>query len=214
MGSEKKTEAPRPDELTRMRVNEFLAATASKTPIPGGGSVAGVVGALAAALGEMVLAFTRGKKKYAESEAVHAALAKRLARARGMFSDLTADDAAAYTLYQEANRCTDETKDKKMAAALAAAINVPREMTALALAVLEDLNKLGENCNPYLLTDLSAGAVLAQATVRLSDYNVRVNAASMSDKAAADDLRRASARDVRRAGELCRAAEEIVSKHV
>jgi formiminotetrahydrofolate cyclodeaminase len=131
-----------------------------------------------------------------------------------MFSDLTADDASAYTLYQEANRCTDETKETKMAAALAAAINVPREMTALALAVLEDLNKLGENCNRYLLTDLAAAAVLAQATVRLSDYNVRVNAASMSDKPAADDLREASARDVRRAGELCQAAEDIVSKHV
>ena len=214
MSDEQKPQLPRPDELIRMRVKEFLDATAAKTPIPGGGSVAGVVGALAAALGGMVLAFTRGKKKFSEFEAEHAALAARLGRARGMFADLTSDDASAYTLYQEAARCTDETKESKMATATAAAINVPRQMTALALTVLEDLIAVGGHCNPYLLTDLSAGAVLAEAAVRLSDYNVRVNAAGMSDKSAADGLRQASARDVERAASLCKEVEKIVSEHV
>lgn len=214
MSHEQKPALPRPDDLIRMRVSEFLAATASKTPIPGGGSVAGVVGGLAAALGEMVLAFTRGKKKFAEFESEHAALAVRLGRARGMFADLTSDDAAAYTLYQEASRCSDETKETKMATATAAAINVPRQMTALALTVLEDLIALGRHCNPYLLTDLSAGAVLAEAAVRLSDYNVRVNAAGMSDTSTADELRQASARDVRRAAEMCARVEAVVSEHV
>jgi len=204
----------RPDELVGMPIRAFQAATASKAPIPGGGSVAGVVGGLAAALGEMVLAFTRGKKKFAEFEPAHAALAERLARARGMFADLTSDDAAAYSLYQEANKCADETKEKKTAMALAAAINVPREMTVLALAVLADLQELGANCNRYLLTDLAAAAVLAEATVRLSDYNVRVNAAGMEDKAAADELRQASARDVRRAAEQRQAVEKILSEYV
>ncbi len=214
MPEEQKPPVPQPGELIRMRVKEFLAATAAKTPIPGGGSVAGVVGALGAALGEMVLAFTQGKKKYAQFEAEHAALALRLARARGMFADLTNDDASAYTLYQEASRETDQSQQGKMAAALAAAINVPREMTALALAVLADLVALGQHCNPHLLTDLSAAAVLSESAVRLSDYNVRVNAATMEDKSTADSLRQASSRDVRRAAELCKRVEEIVSQHV
>jgi len=208
------SEPPRPDRMLAMSVKDFQAATAAKTPIPGGGSVAGAVGGLAAALGEMVVNFTLGKKKYAEFDAANDALRVRLTRARGMFADLTADDAAAYSLYQEATRCTDDGKDKKRATALAAAINVPREMTALALAVLADLVALGEHCNTYLLTDLSAAAVLAEAVVKLSDYNVRVNAASLSDRAAADGLRQASARDVGRAGELREAVERIVSEHV
>ncbi len=212
MRSEAKPVPPKPDEMTGMPVREFLSATASKTPIPGGGSVAGVVGGLGAALGEMVLAFTRGKKKFAEFAGEHDALAGRLARARGMFADLTCDDAAAYTLYQEASRCQDDTRDAKMAAATAAAINVPREMTALALAVLEDLAALGQHCNQYLLTDLSAAAVLAEAVTRLSDYNVRVNAAGMKDQAVGDELRQVSARDVGRATGLREAVEEIVSK--
>ena len=214
MSEERKPALPRPDDLIRMRVSEFLAATASKTPIPGGGSVAGVVGGLAAALGEMVLAFTRGKKKFAAHAAAHDDLAVRLARARGMFSDLTADDAAGYLLYQEANRCQDETKDAKMQTALAAAINVPREMTALSISVLEALVELGANCNQYLLSDLGAAAALAEATVQLCDLNVRVNANSLPDAQAADELREVAKRDCRRAGELRRAVDAIVAEHL
>ncbi len=205
---------PRPDELTRMTVKDFTAATAGKMPIPGGGSVAGVVGALATALGEMTLAFTRGKKKFAAHAAAHDALAVRLARARGMFSDLTADDAAGYLLYQEANRCQDETKDAKMQTALAAAINVPREMTALSISVLEALVELGANCNQYLLSDLGAAAALAEATVHLCDLNVRVNANSLPDAQAAGELRQVAKRDCRRAGELRRAVDAIVAEHL
>jgi len=214
MSQPHQSKPPGPSDLTRLPVIDFQAATAAKTPIPGGGSVAGVVGGLAAGLGEMVLAFTRGKKKYAPFAVEHDALAVRLGRARGMFADLTADDAAAYSLYQEASRCDDETKAEKMATALAAAVNVPREMTALALSILDDLVALGPHCNRYLLTDLSAAAVLAEAVVKLSDYNVRVNAAGMDDTAAADDLRAVSARDVRRAADLRQAVEDIVGKHV
>ncbi len=195
-------------------VRDFAAATAAKRATPGGGTVAGVVGALATALGEMVLNFTRGKKAFAEFADAHEALAARLARARGMFADLTADDAAAYTLYTEAAKCKDETKETRMTTALAAAIDVPRQMTALAISVLESLIALGEHCNKYLLTDLSAAAVLAEAVVRLSDYNVRVNAANLPDKSAAADLRKASARDCKRANELCATVEKIVSEYV
>ena len=202
------------EDYLSFSVRDFAAATAEKRPTPGGGTVAGVVGALATALGEMVLNFTRGKKAFAEFAETHEALAVRLSRARGMFADLTADDAAAYTLYTEANKCEDETKETKMATALAAAIDVPRQMTALAISVLESLIALGEHCNKYLLTDLSASAVLAEAVVRLSDYNVRVNAASLPDKNAAADLRQASARDCKRAAELRQAVEKIVGEYV
>ncbi len=200
------------EDYLSFSVRDFAAATAEKSPTPGGGTVAGVVGVLATALGEMVLNFTRGKKAFAEFADAHEALAVRLARARGMFADLTADDAAAYTLYTEANKCEDETKAAKMATALAAAIDVPRQMTALAISVLESLIALGGHCNKRLLTDLSAAAVLAEAVVRLSDYNVRVNAAGLPDKSAADDLRKASARDCKRAAELCETVEKIVSE--
>ena len=39
------------DDVLSLSVREFAAATAAKTPTPGGGSVAGAVGAVGVALG-------------------------------------------------------------------------------------------------------------------------------------------------------------------
>ena len=47
-------------------IENYIHAVASSEPVPGGGSVAGVVASLGAALGSMVTNFTLGKKKYAE----------------------------------------------------------------------------------------------------------------------------------------------------
>ena len=190
-------------DMMSMTVAEFIAATADKTPTPGGGSVAGVVGALAVALGEMSLVFTRGKKKFAEHEEFYAHLAGRLAKARGMFQLLVSDDVAAYSLYQDATR-REEGPDKAAAVqlALAAAIDVPRQAAKLALAVMEDLLVLAPRCNPYLISDLTAGAALAAATVRLCDYNVRVNVPQVADRAAAEEIRAASAGDLMAAEKL------------
>jgi formiminotetrahydrofolate cyclodeaminase len=190
-------------DMMSMTVAEFIAATADKTPTPGGGSVAGVVGALAVALGEMALVFTRGKKKFAEHEEFYAHLAGRLAKARGMFQLLVSDDVAAYSLYQDATR-REEGPDKAAAVqlALAAAIDVPRQAAKLALAVMEDLLVLAPRCNPYLISDLTAGAALAAATVRLCDYNVRVNVPQVADRAAAEEIRAASAGDLMAAEKL------------
>jgi formiminotetrahydrofolate cyclodeaminase len=201
-----------PETLLELSVKAFVAATAGKTPIPGGGSVAGVVAALATALGEMSVAFTRGKKAFAAYEKDLEASAVKLARARGMLHDLTADDASAYLLYQDASKAVGPDKDSQTQTALAAAINVPRQMTAVALSVMEELKTVSGHCNRWLLSDLAAAAILAEATVRLCDYNVRVNAPNMIDKAAAEELRHASTRDCRRAEELRSAVEKVVAE--
>ena len=191
------------DDFLALSVRDFAAATADKTPTPGGGSIAGAVGMLGVALGEMSLNFTRGKKKFVEHEEFYTHLAARLAKARAMFADLVADDVAAYSYYQETSKLPDgPDKQQAQQTATAAAIAVPREATKLALAVLEDLAALSDKCNPYLITDLVAAAVLAAAVTQLSDLNVRVNVPFLADKQTGDDLRQASKNDVRRAKEL------------
>lgn len=204
-------------DVLDLPVRKFIQAVAAKTPTPGGGSVAGVVGALAVALGEMALVFTSGKKKFARHQEFYDHLAPRLAKARAMFLDLVGDDMAAYGLYQDAGR-RDEGPDKDEAVqlALAAAIDVPREGTKLALAVLEDFLALAlaDKCSPYLISDLVAGAALAVAMVRLSDYNVRINVPNVTDKAAAQEVRRSSAADVAHAEELFRRIEQAAQPYM
>ncbi len=189
-------------DLTQTTVADFVAQTAAKTPTPGGGSVAGVAGALGTALGEMALVFTQGKKAYAEYEADYKVIATQLANARAMFASLVAEDMAAYRLYQEASRHEGPDKDERMQLALAAAINVPRETAKLALAVLADLDSLVGRCNKWIVTDLAAGALLAETVVRLCDYNVRINVPNCDDKAAAAEIARASDADCRKAKDI------------
>ncbi len=198
-----------------LSVRDFAAATAGKSPTPGGGSVAGAVGAMSAALGEMALNFTRGKKKFAEHEEYYARLHKRLARARGMFEDLVADDVSAYGLYQQATRMEPgPDKQEAVQLALAAAIDVPREAAKLALALLADLKEFGGRCNPYLISDLVAAAALAVATARLCDYNVRVNTPHLDDATAADEIKQASADDVAKADRLREEIEQEAGEHI
>lgn len=196
-------------DLLSLSVRDFGAAVADKTPTPGGGSVAGAVAMLGTALGEMALTFTRGKKKFAQHEAAHAHLATRLGKARQLFADLVSDDVSAYSLYREA-AAMEEGPDKQQAMqlALAAAINVPREMTKLTLAMMQDLQDLSDKCNPYLVSDLVAGAALGVATIQLCDYNVRINVPQLADAAQGQDLRAASTADLAKAREIHAAIEK------
>ena len=202
-------------DLATMPVADFLEATASKKPTPGGGSVAGVVGGLAAALGEMALAFTRGKKAYAQHEDNHARIAGRLERVRGMFLSLVADDAQAFGMYTEATAMeAGPAKVEAQSLALAASIDVPREMTKIALALLDDLAALVDNCNPWLLSDLVAAAALAEAVTTLCDMNVRINARELDDQAIAKELTAASAQDRSNAHQKAAEIEQAAKTHL
>ena len=198
-----------------MTVKEFIASTAAKTPTPGGGSVAGTVGAIGVALGQMALVFTQGKKKFAEHEDYYAHLADRLTKACQMFQDLVSDDANAYQLYQAATRQDDgPEKEEAVQLATAAAIDVPRQAMKLALAIMDDLKELATKCNPWLVTDLMASATLLAATVRLSDYNVRINIPNLTDVDAAGQVKQSSADDLARAVALLDEIETLGAKHL
>ena len=99
-----------------------------------------------------------------------------------------------------------------MQLALAAAVNVPREMTKLALALQDDLAALVDKCNPYLISDLTAAATLAAAVARLSDYNVKINIPQLTDRQAADDIGQASQADLDRADQTLRDIEQTAAK--
>ena len=177
--------------------------------------MAGVVAALSVALGEMSLNFTRGKKKFAEHAELHAKLGGRMEKARKMFLDLISDDMAAYGMYAEASKLPDgPKKDEAVQLSLAASIDVPRQMAKLALALLDDLKALGGCCNPYLVSDLIAAAVLAAAVTVMCDLNVRVNTPQVLDSDAANDIRAASTADRKKAAQLAAQIEQDTQKHL
>src|SRR5690554_5007867 len=80
----------------KRRINNFLEKTASSEPVPGGGSIAALSAATAAALTEMVANLTIGKKKYIKVEEEMQELVKTMSLRRKEFIKDIDRDADSY----------------------------------------------------------------------------------------------------------------------
>ena len=175
--------------LRQLPLDEFLDRLASDSPTPGGGSVAALTGAQAAALGQMVAAFTAGKPKFAAVEPQVRAIAERLARAGGMLRVLINEDATAYGVLNSAFKLdkSDPQRAGRITRAASLAGSVPLETAALSATALRDLEQLREIGNPLLRSDVEAAIHLARAAMHAAAANVRANL-SLMDKDSAQAM--------------------------
>jgi formiminotetrahydrofolate cyclodeaminase len=163
-------------------IEQFLQAAAAKQPTPGGGSVAALAGALAAAMGEMAANYSVGKKGSEQHADVLKAALGEFQRARNLLIALMSEDQAAYEAMSAARKMPESPqKAEAFSVALLACVRVPQSMAAASLAMLDLAEKLINIANPLLLSDLAVCAELAMATVRCALYNVRVNLPDVSD---------------------------------
>ena len=81
--------------LADLTIKDFLAETAGSAPVPGGGSISALNGAIAAALTEMVAHLTVGKKKYAEVEGQMKTIATEAAMIRERLTEYIDKDSEA-----------------------------------------------------------------------------------------------------------------------
>ena len=166
-------------------LGQFLDATAARQPAPGGGSVTALVGALGAAIGEMVLNYSIGKKGLeAHQEALRTALAE-MHRARQLMMELVVEDQVAYQALSAAKKLPKDSEqwEAKYPVALEASINAPQLIAITAAAILDRCDRLVDIVNFYLLSDLAVCAELAMAAVRCGIYNVCINESELTDPA-------------------------------
>jgi formiminotetrahydrofolate cyclodeaminase len=165
-------------------IDEFLSQTAARQPTPGGGSVTALVGALAAAVGEMVINYSLGKKDLEAFQGELKPALAELTRARRMLAQLMAEDQLAYETLSALSKLPPESPDRreKIPAALLACIRIPQAVAATGVAVLERCDHLVSFVNPHLLSDLAVCADLAMAAVRCAVYNVRANLKSIESE--------------------------------
>lgn len=120
-----------------------MGELASRSATPGGGGAAALVGAVGAALGNMVGCLTAGKPKYAAVEGDILALNQKAAALRARLEGLVEADAAAFAPLAKAYGIPKDDPDRPavMARALEAAAAVPLEIMEAcgeAIALLED----------------------------------------------------------------------------
>ena len=173
--------------LADLTVKDFLDKVACSDPVPGGGSIAALNGALASSLSTMVARLTVGKKGYEVSEEVMQHAQTITLRLLDEFMALIDKDSAAYN---EVFACfklpktTDEEKAARSAAiqkATKQAALVPLEVARKALdmmSVIADVARLG---NRNAVTDACVAMMSARTAVLGALLNVRINLGSLKD---------------------------------
>ena len=177
-------------EMMHKTCETFLEELASKAPAPGGGGAAALVGAVGAALGNMVGCLTAGKPKYAAVEADILALNAQAAALRLRLQSLVEADAAAFTPLAKAYGIPkdDPARPAVMAKALEEATAVPLEIMAAcaeAIALLEGYEAKG---SVLAVSDAGCGALFCRAALEAAGLNVAVNTRLMADRARAAAL--------------------------
>ena len=166
----------------------FVASVASSSPTPGGGSVSAHVGALAAALAQMVDGLTVGRKKYAAVDAEMRQIALDAAALVNTLSALVKKDADAYGAVSAAYKLPSEPADAAAARtaaitdALLGAAEVPLDTARACARVAELAAKCANKGNTNAVSDAGVAALLAEAACRGAVYNVRINISSMADR--------------------------------
>lgn len=185
--------------IASLTVQGFLESLGAKTPTPGGGAAAGLVGSIGAALGRMVVAYSAGKKSLAAHEPLLVESLAALADASRRLLTLADEDAAAYAKVNELSRLpeADPRRRAEWEAAASKSVEVPLAMMDQCAALLARLERLCGTSNTHLRSDLAIAAILAEAGSRSAAWNVVVNAPNLGviarDRALADAQRLAEA---------------------
>ena len=191
---ESEEEAAAREKLVRMSCKGFAYETASESPAPGGGSVSAYMGALGAALGTMVANLSAHKpgwdnrwKEFSDYADQGQAVLKELLA-------LVDEDTAAFNRIMTAfgmPKATDEEKlarEKAIEDATLYATDVPLKTMRTAVKAFPLLKAMAEKGNPNSVSDAGVGALAARSAVLGALLNVRINAAGLKDRAAAEVL--------------------------
>ncbi|MCH2160499.1 MAG: cyclodeaminase/cyclohydrolase family protein [Phycisphaerales bacterium] len=164
-------------------IESFTAAVADRVAVPGGGAVAGVTLAQAAALGSMVIRFSRGKKAYAEHDAMLAGAETRLDAIRSEALELADRDAEGFEALARLFPLAEDDPERNAAwpTAVEGAMTPPREVVALATETLQLCEGLVGRSSRMLRSDLAIAARLAAVAADAAAWNVRMNLTAYSE---------------------------------
>lgn len=180
--------------LVDLKVTDFLNKVAGSDPVPGGGSVAALNGAIASALTAMVAGLTIGKKGYEDTaEIMKHIQTLALTQKTGFVVDIDRDSEAYHKVFDcfKLPKNTDEEKNIRSAAIQEAtkfAALVPMQVARNAyelMGIIADVAKLG---NRNAVTDACVAMMSARSAVLGALMNVRINLGSLKDRTFVEQL--------------------------
>ncbi len=203
---EDEKEAAARERLVRMTCKGFAIETASESPAPGGGSISAYMGALAAALGTMVANLSSHKAGWDERWKEFSDVADKGQALMTRLLALVDEDTAAFDKIMAAIGMPKGSEEEKKAraealeAATLYATEVPLKTMKTAYETFAVVRAMAEEGNPNSVSDAGVGALAARSAVLGAQLNVKINAAGLNNREAAE--------------RLCEEAAEIAAKAI
>jgi len=175
-------------KLVELQTQEFVEKVANDAPAPGGGSVAALAGALAAALCAMVARLTLGKEKYRGTWKEMEHLRDSADALMHRLLELVDEDTAAYNQVLSAfnlpgdNEAQKQTRRAAIQSATKKATAVPMETLRSVAGLLDLAATAVEKGNPNCLSDAGVSAHLIRAAASGAAYNVTINLLTLDDQ--------------------------------
>ena len=201
--------------LVELTVKDFLDKVAGSDPVPGGGSIAALNGAIASSLASMVAQLTVGKKNYEEVAERMQEIAEVMLKQQTTFvTDIDLDSEAYDKVFAcfKMPKSTDEEKAVRSAAIQEAtkwAALVPMQVARHAFALMPLIAIVARHGNRNAVTDACVAMMSARSAVLGALMNVRINLGSLKDKDFVNQLQK-EADDLEH--EACRCEKELLDE--
>ena len=173
--------------LMAMPVTRFVDEVSTESPAPGGGSVAALMGSLAAALATMVANLTVGKKGYEDAWPALAELAEQGQGVKAALLRAVDQDTDAFNRVMEAMRLPKGTpeqnaaRDRAIEEANKAAAEVPLQTARLCLDAIRLADTAARRGNRNSASDAGVAALAGRAGAEGAVLNVLINLGSIRD---------------------------------
>lgn len=185
---------PDTTRLVDLTARGFAEETSRESPAPGGGTISAYMGALGAALGTMVANLSAHKRGWDERWQEFSAYADKGQQLMEQLLQLVDEDTQAFNAIMSAfgmPKGNDEEKRLRAEAIQQAtlyATQVPLRTMKASYEGFALCRAMAETGNPNSVSDAGVGALAIRAAVRGAGLNVKINAASLHDRATADAL--------------------------
>lgn len=174
------------------KVKEFIEDLASDSSSPGGGSVAGLVAALAGSLNSMVYSLTVNKKAFESQEPDVKKMVLDFKEASGKFikksMDLMELDRKYFTELMDSFKLSKDTEEEKKIRSMEIyrctlkAMKSPLDLAKECYKFYDNIDIAVKYGNRMLSSDAGCAAVLLHAAIETSIINVKVNLNSLRKK--------------------------------
>lgn len=167
-------------------IRQFLQVSASSAPTPGGGSIAALSAALGASMGSMVANITSGPKFESVREQmadIVVLMQSAMLEAEGFLKK----DMESFNGYMAAlglPKGNDEEKKMRSLALQKAAVqaaSVPLHLMKRSLEMMSALDKITEEVNKNVISDLGIALIMLDAAVQSAWITVKINLGSIKD---------------------------------